>query len=104
MPEPGTLREYDEVLPGAADRILKAFESVTTQASRDDRITDAAIEVRKQGAGWAYFLLFVLVMASIVFFAVGNLVAGGALVSAPVLVVLVSLITSAMRPDEKRKD
>lgn len=95
MPQPGVLREYDEVLPGSAERILRAFESVTVDASaRDDRITDVSIWVRKNGAGWAFFLLFVCVVASIVFFARGDTVAGGTLIGAPVVLGLVSMLTS----------
>lgn len=95
MPEPATLREYDAVIPGSAERILRAYESVTVDASaRDDRITDATIWVRKNGAGWAFFLLFVSVVASIAFFIGGNSYAGSAFLGAPVLLGLASMLTS----------
>lgn len=91
MPDPVTLMEYESVLPGAADRIMRAFESVTVDASRrDDRITDAAIWVKKTGAGWAYALLFLSLLSAVVFFAVGNTQAGIALLGAPVVLTLVT--------------
>lgn len=100
MPEPSVLAEYERVLPGSAERILGAFESVTTKASeRDDRITDATVWIRKTGAGWAYFLLLGMITASIVFFALGNPWAGGTLIGAPVLVGLATVITSAFKND-----
>lgn len=100
MPEPSVLAEYDQVIPGSAERILQAFESVTTKASqRDDRISDGILWVRKTGAGWAYFFLLTLVSASIVFFALGNPVAGGAFISAPVLLGLTTVIVSAFKKD-----
>lgn len=73
---------------------MRAFESVTTDAGkRDDKITDAMVWVRTRGAGWAFFFILLLLVASIVFFAVGNPVAGATLIGAPVLIGLVSLIT-----------
>jgi uncharacterized membrane protein len=100
MPEPSVLAEYDQVIPGSAERILQAYESVTTKASeRDDRITDAVVWVRKVGAGWAFFFLLALFTTSVVFFALGNFVAGGAFIGAPVLVGLTTVIVSGISKD-----
>lgn len=93
MPEPRTLGEYEEIVPGAAERILRAFESVTVDASaRDDRLTDAEIWIRKTGAGWAYSLLFLCFMAAIYFFHAGNDYAGWAFLGAPAIMSLVGKI------------
>ena len=108
MPEPSVLREYNDVVPGAADRILRAFESATVQAAdRDDRLADADISIRKTGAGWATFLLLACIAAAIVFFALGNNTAGTILLGAPVLISLVSILTTAMgklRPRDRPDD
>lgn len=100
MPSPDVLAAYEQVVPGAAERILQAFESVTTKAGeRDDRITDASIWVRKTGAGWAFFFLLSLIVGAIVFFALGNLIAGAALLGVPLITVLATIVTTAMSKD-----
>ena len=102
MPDPATLMEYERVLPGAADRIMRAFESVTVDASqRDDRIADAAIWVQKTGAGWAYALLSLSLLSAVVFFAVGNAQASIALLGAPIVL---TLVTKALSWGRGRKD
>lgn len=46
LPEPSTLRAYDEIVPGAAERIIRVHESQTVRvADREDRIISAEIEL-----------------------------------------------------------
>jgi len=97
MPDPATLAAYDKALPGSAERILRAFESVTVDASaRDDRISDAGIWIRKVGTGWAIFILLTLVGFGVAFFFLGNLIAGCTLLGVPLVVAIVSIVTSAI--------
>ena len=101
MPQPSVLAEYDRVLPGSAERILRAFEAVTTDAaSRDGKLVDAGIWVRKYGTRAAIVFLAVLIVAAIIFFALGNIVAGTALLGAPLIIAIVSIITGAMDKDD----
>ena len=98
MPEPDVLRDYDEVLPGAAERILRAFESVTVDASaRDDRIVDADNWVAKTGAGWAFALLLFCFFAAVAFFVAGNNYAGSAFLGAPIVMTLLGKIAPPRR-------
>lgn len=102
MPAPATLLEYEKVLPGAAERILRSFEAVTVDASaRDDRLADAEIWVRKTGAGWAYALLFFSFVAAVVFFALGNNYAGWSFLGAPILLTLLTKVMSIGRRPAK---
>lgn len=105
MPDPGTLAQYEQVLPGAAERILRAFESTTVDASkRDDEITGAVVWVRRTGAGWAFLLLFGCFTAAVTFFALGNPAAGAAFIGAPVLIGIVSMLTTFGRKATTRDD
>ncbi len=98
MPDPKTLGEYESVMPGSGERLLRAFESVTVDASaRDDRLADAEIWIRKTGLGWIIFFALLLFGAGIVFFAVGKTVAGSVLVGLPILAALTSIITAPIR-------
>lgn len=98
MPEPHILKAYDDIVPGAGERIVRAFEATTVDASkRDDRIVDAEIESKKSGLAVAGLLLAVCVVAAILFFAFGNNTAGSTLLGAPVLIGLVSIITGAFK-------
>ncbi len=84
LPQPRVLAEFEKVLPGAAERIMRAFESSTTDAAaRDDKIVESRTWVAKTGAGWAFFFLLVMIAAAIVFFARGNNQAGMTMIGTP---------------------
>lgn len=103
MPDPHTLAEYEKVLPGSADRLIRAYESTTVDASkRDDAVTDATVWVQRNGAGWAFFLLLGCFVASVLFFVFGNEKAGAAFIGAPVLLGLTSMVTSFIRKPKDR--
>lgn len=86
MPAPETLREYAELIPDAPERIMRMAEAETVdKSSRQDRLVDAEIQNAKSDRGSATFFLTVFFIASVVFFAVGNPIAGGCLLSIPVL-------------------
>lgn len=98
MPDPATLAEYESVMPGAGERIMRAFEAVTVDAAqRDDRLADAEIWIRKVGLGWVIFFALALFAAGIVFFALGDVVAGSACVGLPVLTAIVSIVVAPLR-------
>lgn len=105
MPEPSVLAGYEQVLPGAAERILRAYESVTVDASaRDDRIVDAEIWIRKNGAGWVYFFAFLVVVATIVLFFMGKYQGGIATIAGTVILGVVSMVTGGRVRSHGKKD
>lgn len=86
IPEPDTLRRYEEVVPGAANRILAMAEAqILAPSERADRALGAEIDSAKSDRAAATLFLLVFFVASVVFFAVGNLVAGSVFMSVPVL-------------------
>jgi uncharacterized membrane protein len=92
LPEPATLQAYEQILPGSAERIFRSMEVQINDASaRDDRIVDAQIKEGDRGQKWAIGLALICIAAAIVFFAIGNSVAGGILLSPPVLLLIGSL-------------
>lgn len=98
LPDPRTLQEYEDILPGAAERLFLAYEAVTVKESeRDDRVAANVIGNRRIGVWVAAALLAFVVVASVTFFAMGNGTAGVALITAPVVLGLASLITEAIK-------
>lgn len=93
MPSPDVLQEYERVVPGAADRILAMAESDTTErAALDRKLADAEIENARGGRNQAYSLTLTALVAAIVFFALGNPVAGAVLLSMPVVMLIRSFL------------
>lgn len=80
-------------MPGLAERIVRITESQTVDASvREDKLVDAEISTGKTGQGWAIFLSMVCIIAAIVFFALGNNIAGGAFLGMPLVMLIGSFI------------
>ena len=61
--------------------------------STADKLVDAEIKAAKRGNDRAFALTLVAFLASIVFFSLGNAVAGVAFVSVPVVMLIRSFIT-----------
>jgi uncharacterized membrane protein len=93
LPDPDTLQSYEDVVPGAGDRILKVYESQTVQVSdREDRITAAQTERDSNGQGWAMFLSLVCVIAAIVFGFRGQTGMAGIMLGVPAVMLIGSFI------------
>jgi uncharacterized membrane protein len=91
MPDPGTLRAYEEVLPGAAERILQMAEvAAKGQHEIHLRLADEEISGSKQGRWMAYSIAVAAVLAAIAFFATGIEVGGGFMLSLPVVLLIQS--------------
>lgn len=100
MPSPQDLREYQQLIPDAPERMLQIHESQTLGAAarldkhsaRQDKLVDAEIAEAKAGRTAAVSLMILCMIPSIVFFALGNNIAGCAFLSLPVLGFLKSLL------------
>jgi uncharacterized membrane protein len=94
LPPAAELRQYEEILPGSAKKILKmAVKSVTGHIVIADKLTTAEIKAAKRGQDRALALTLIAFIASIVFFSLGNAVAGVAFISVPVVMLIRSFIT-----------
>lgn len=90
------MRRYQELVPDAPERFFQIVESQTVAPSkRYDKLVDAEIEEARKGRVSAVSLMVVFFIAAVVFFGVGNNVAGGLLLSVPVLGFLQSLLPSS---------
>lgn len=90
---PDMLRAYDELVPGWAERYLAMTErSVTGHIDRDDRLADAEVEQGRSGQALAFGLTLIAMTVSVVFFALGNTVAGLAFLSVPLLLLIRSFL------------
>jgi uncharacterized membrane protein len=81
------------VLPGAAERIVQMAEnaaSVRNDALRDT--TNAEIHYAKSGQSLAFVLTAIAIVAAVVFFALGNNVAGCAFLGLPVVMLVRSFL------------
>ncbi len=96
MPPPAVLRGYEQVVPGAAARILEMAEkALTGHVDRDNRLAEAEVDIAKTGQTMAFLLTLIALIASIVFFAKGNEVAGGFLIGLPVVLLIRSFLPSS---------
>lgn len=87
------LAEYERLLPGCAGRLLAMAETVATgRIENETRLTQAEVETAKHGQAFAFLLTLVAFVASIVFFAVSNIVAGIAFISFPVVMLVRSFL------------
>lgn len=95
MPRPVDLHDYDVVLPGAADRILKMAEDAAETRNEALRTTTKAeVEYAQTGQVLAFLFTGMAFVAAIVFFALKMKYAGTAFLSVPVLM----LIRSFLKP------
>jgi uncharacterized membrane protein len=89
MPSPSTLAQYDMVQPGLAERITAMAETVATADIKSRaKIADAEIERARIGQVIAALITIIALGTAISFFAVDNPVAGGELLSVPVIMLI----------------
>ncbi|MDR0416439.1 MAG: hypothetical protein LBH76_03825 [Propionibacteriaceae bacterium] len=99
MPE--HLRQYEEIVPGSAAKLMDAVYEAPSR--RQDKLVQAEIDVNKTGQSAAVFLAVVCVLASIVFYALGNTVAGTAFLGVPLVQLILAFFPrpGANRPQSK---
>lgn len=97
------MAKYQALVPDAPERIFRMAEARTVDASkRMDRLVDAEIDQAKTDRAMAVVFLLVFTIASIVFFALDNDVAGGVLLGVPVLAVIKTMWTSPIGKSRTR--
>jgi hypothetical protein len=112
---------FEEVLPGAANRLFTVFEEKATlhlktiaRIADDDianaekmteatientkRLTDARIETSKFGQKIAMWLALISMLGSIALFLLGNNVAGGILLGVPAVLLITAFLKGAINP------
>jgi uncharacterized membrane protein len=95
LPPPSTLYQYEQVQAGLAERIVSMAETMATgEIKTRDKLADAEIERARTGQALAFLLTIIALGASIYFFAARNPVAGAALLSFPVIMLIRSFLTS----------
>ncbi|MCE7080872.1 DUF2335 domain-containing protein [Streptomyces sp. ST2-7A] len=93
------LDQYERILPGAAERILRMAETVATGNIRvSERQAETEIRTALRGQLLAAALTLIAMAGASGFFLLGNQVAGIALLSLPLLM----LIRSFLTPPERR--
>lgn len=70
-----------------------AESSTTQRAALDRALADAEIENAQTGRNQAFALTLIALIAAIAFFAIGNPIAGGVLLSMPVVMLIKSFIS-----------
>lgn len=81
-----------------------AETAATGEIKTRDRLASAEIEQSRAGQALAFLLTIVALGASIYFFAVHDPVAGGVLVSFPVIMLIRSFLTGLRGEDRGRDD
>jgi uncharacterized membrane protein len=96
MPTPAVLAQYEQIQPGLAERIITMAETaVTGDIKTADKLADAAIARAKAGQLMAFSLTLVALCAAVIFFVFDKPVAGGVLVSVPVIMLIRSFLSSS---------
>ncbi|MFF9346882.1 DUF2335 domain-containing protein [Streptomyces sp. NPDC014734] len=94
LPDPRTMAQYEQILPGAADRILAMAETAATGRIKiEERQAEAEISAASTGQGSALFLTICAMIGAAAFFMAGKNIAGGAFLSVPVVMLIRSFIT-----------
>lgn len=87
------LAQYEQVVPGLAERIVSMAETVATgDIKTRDKLADAEIERARIGQYLAFLLTLIALGAAIYFFVAGNDVAGACLLGVPLLMLIRSFL------------
>jgi len=94
MPSPEALAQYEQVQAGLADRITAMAETVATGDIKiRQALANAEIERARSGQAMAFFLTLIALGAAIYLFVAGNDIAGGVLLSVPVIMLIRSFLS-----------
>ncbi len=88
-------------MPGSAQRILDMSEkALVGHIDRDHKLADAEIELGRNGQAMAFTLTLIALITAVVFFLMGNEVAGLAFVSLPVVMLIRSFLPGKADPPQ----
>jgi uncharacterized membrane protein len=105
LPPPALLYQYEQVQAGLAERIVAMAETAATgEIKTREKLAYAEIEQAKTGQALAFLLTIVAMGAAIYFFAASNPIAGGALLSFPVIMLIRSFLAGLGRENPARRD
>jgi uncharacterized membrane protein len=91
FPSPEELAQYDVILPGAADRLLKTYESqVDHRQYLEKKVVESGIGARSAGLAAGFVVAIAFLAASVYLIATGKEVAG-TIIGTVDLVALVSV-------------
>lgn len=94
MPSPAMLAQYEQIQAGLAERIMAMAETAVTGDIRSrDKVADAAIARARTGQIMAYSLTLIALTAAVLFFIFRDPIAGGVLVSVPVIMLIRSFLS-----------
>lgn len=86
MPHPKHFQEYEDILPGAAERILSMAENAQDHNRQmEGKIVEAQIRDQKRGMYVGFAALMVIIGVAAVLAAVGNNIGAGAFLTTAVL-------------------
>lgn len=101
MADPATLAEYDSIVPGMAERLLRVYESQTVQVSdREDAIVKHHHQIDRIGQAWAGMLALICVLAAIPMLALGNIAGGSIILGMPIVVLIGSFLPKRPAKDK----
>ncbi len=96
LPSPEHAEIWEQVYPGSIARFFAMAEAQTIRRLEFDERSDRADRtLAERSLRMAFCLSLLLIIAAIVFFAVGNNVAGGLLLGVPAMGVAVAFIPKA---------
>ncbi len=104
LPHPEHLRQYEEILPGAAERILNGFERQSTH--RQDlelRVVQANIQAQTRGA-WLGFVVALTFLAGSAWLIANGYTLGGSILGGADIGGLVSVFVIGKREQRKERE
>ncbi|HCM1919156.1 TPA: DUF2335 domain-containing protein [Salmonella enterica subsp. salamae serovar 28:r:e,n,z15] len=101
VPPPAMLKEYDDVIPGLANRLVELTEK--EQAHRHQ--TEAAtLNIARRGQTMAFGVVLIIILAAILFGLNGNTVLAGILVGIDLAALVAAFIAGKHYSDKSSSD
>ncbi|WP_420415077.1 DUF2335 domain-containing protein [Roseibium sp.] len=102
LPHPRHFREYDEIAPGSAERIIRMAEKAQDHnINMEAKVVDAQIDDQKRGMNYGLLALLVVLGLGGLFAFLGNNVAAGLFLGTSVLGVVGAFITGRVKKSNK---
>lgn len=103
IPHPRHLQAYEDVCPGAADRLIKMAETAQARhEDRRDRLIECEYDDRKLGLFLGFAALLAVVGSGVFLVYIGQTVVGSGLLGAAVLGTVVGSFVHGRRPNDAK--